>query len=470
MSEMYYMKYVVCILLILSCSMASALELSDLALFNRCYSHLTKKRINSSHALLKQVKDGSIDPISACFSIFDKAALDSNGNIGVDDADSRAVIKTMTQFHNTYFNERAFKGQNSCQRRVTLDINDELAPALHFTRALLSSSTELSSIMKGTKEVRGVRETPSPVDRGPASEAAFHKYLDTSDVSTPWDVSAAFLGTGDLIGVTDAPSLVLPQVNEEVLNSFGGGVIGSKMYIQRVLGNDVDNRSDGGVRMNRHWSKSVVKDFLCRDLPMIRESDGAPYIDPTSSVSFRTQSACIGCHATMDRMAGAIRGIYRMVPGKDNCNYTDNSRTEHVFFRAPDRPLSDEAWPSKPDRDYYRRPAGGYLYFRSYNGDLIHRKFDSIEQLGEQISQTNDFYVCAAKKYYKYLTGVDVSLADINDPFSPVGLNEEDLKHRNKVISYGLDLKKHQSLSKMLKEMISSPTYRLSDYGIQVGE
>ena len=219
--------------------------------------------------------------------------------------------------------------------------------------------------------------------------------------------------------------------------------------------------NDGGSRMYRRWGKHVVEDFLCRTQPTLRSYDVAYEVDTQSTIAFRKGSSCMACHATMDPIAGAARNL--------RFSFTHNTglestRVKYVGNRFPD--MAAVNFPKdKPDANFYRRPADARLFYRSYNGDLVDESVTGLQSLGETIAQTNDFYVCAAKRYYQFLTGIEVTLADEGDVNTPV-FKEGELNQRNKVIQLGMKLKEHQSIEKLIEEIISSKAFISPDKGV----
>ena len=119
----------------------------------------------------------------------------------------------------------------------------------------------------------------------------------------------------------------------------------------------------------------------------------------------------------------------------------------------------------KRDSLFHRRPASGDVRFRSYDGTLVWQhitatgQFDGIAKLGDVLAGTNDLYVNIAAKYFKYFTGIQVNLSDINAPGTPP-LSEDDLYYRNIVIQLGLSLKNHQSLRQLVQEIFSLSMYQ----------
>src|SRR5690606_27285125 len=84
--------------------------------------------------------------------------------------------------------------------------------------------------------------------------------------------------------------------------------------------------------------------------------------------------------------------------------------------------------------NFYRGVAPtGRLFYRGYDGSLIKEDIENIEHLGEAIIEKNDFYACAAKRHFKFLTGIDVNLDDSGDINFP-SLSKSEKKYRDRVI------------------------------------
>lgn len=71
----------------------------------------------------------------------------------------------------------------------------------------------------------------------------------------------------------------------------------------------------------------------------------------------------------------------------------------------------------------------------------------------------NDLYVCAAKRYFEFFTGINANLYDPGDSRN-VALTPADQKYKNVVVQLGMNLKTHQSLRNLVKEIISSEIYQ----------
>jgi hypothetical protein len=162
----------------------------------------------------------------------------------------------------------------------------------------------------------------------------------------------------------------------------------------------------------------------------------------------------------MDPMADTIRNVYE-VRSKPKIGEGFSVR---ILAEQKAR-LNSETEIQDADSDFHLRPAKGELYFRNYKDELISEKVDSLQGLGEALARTDDFYICMAKKYFEFFTGVsvDVQLKNKSEKFD----QDKYLQgHKDFVVQLGLDLKKEQSLKNILRKIIDSPFYKDSSYGV----
>jgi hypothetical protein len=446
-------------------------SLTDVEILYRCYGHLTSKRLKSSDPLLKQVKAGQVSGVAACERILATASLKTNGLLVSDSREARSVLSTMTKLHMSFFEKQALTDANNIFTRVTKDVYDEQSSALHYTKALFDKNHGVDDIFKASKDIEGRRTDAQATGRGPASNILASNFTRTGPSGTKVKFTPNFVMTGDLIGLRDARALDIPmstgsgEHGTDIRSTIGGGLLGTRAYLKRSISSTNSTRSDGALSMNRLWANTVLKDFLCKSLPAVRLADGQPYKKQNANTpAFRKTDGCIQCHATMDQLAAGGRGLTAANLTRDNSSNT-NPQLRYHYDRKPDRAKASD-WPAERDADYYRRPASGTLYFRSHSGDLINKPFNDFNQLAENMLETDDYYSCVAKKYYEHFTGVSASLADINDPFSNIILNEQDLFHRNKVIELGKELRKNKDPMSLIKSIFNSKVYQQKGFTI----
>ncbi len=468
---------------------------SELALFNRCYAHITQNALPINHPLRADVVAGKITAVNACMSIFDSAKLNtSGGNEGKlinDTAEGRAVLLGFNDFHRSWFpNDNLDKSMPDEVYPRGAFIHDETEAALHLTRALFSDGVPYSSVVTGDSGMEALRSNGfSQKDRDLASYSydqlvAMSKFRllmwSSSDPSSPRTripMNAELLQTGELLGarrlklnpnkqnftVHSSGNIVMDDKNYPnpqdipLHQSFGAGIIGTRSYLLLNIGRPNIHPSNGGVRMNRRWSKSVMSDLLCRDLPALRQSDAAPFVNRNPAANtppFRNATSCMSCHSTMDPMAAVTRNISFMETMYGNFGGSMELTNWPVTMGAETGLVDD-------DVQFFRRPPNGKLFFRSYDGTLVDNALSSIPALGQAISQTKDLYVCAAAQYFQYFTGITANLRDLGDPATPP-ISSADLKYRNIVIQLGTNLKSNQSLRSLVHGIISSDLYRRS--------
>jgi hypothetical protein len=457
--------------------------LSEIALFNRCYSHLTQKRLPRNHPLRTAVMAGQTTATAACLSVLNGASIQNSGaNEGLlasDTEEGRAVLKTFNDFHRSWFPNDDLpasipEGVEFFKR--TRDLHDEGESALHLTRALFSSGASYAEVVTGTTAMEALRTNGALTD----ADLADAQRLKTSSVAgqggTSVTLNALHVQTGDLLGVRKMSSSP-EKFNKEILTShpvyldryiyynrpikynqsLGGGVLGTPSYLLLNLGRPDTLPMNGGLRLARRWSKAVMKDLMCRDLPAIRITDAFPKVQKTvtpSTPPFRTNGSCVACHATIDPMASAIRNLsLTFAPGRMS---GDVATAQIATWISTMGPIAD---PVDNDPNYYLRPPNGKVFYRSFNGNLIDRDIQGLPALGQALAETDDLYVCAAARYFQFFTGIQVNLQDIGDPSKPV-LNAGELGYRQQVINLGLELRRHQNLRTLVRQILESGIYR----------
>jgi hypothetical protein len=258
-------------------------------------------------------------------------------------------------------------------------------------------------------------------------------------------------------------TVTTPAVN--LGQHFGGGFIGEQTYLMQTFGLTRTFTSNGAERMPRKFGRSLFHDALCRQLPVIRTEDAIPFVVGTSNVPFRTSSGCVRCHASMDRVSATARNFVYLLRGNIPIPDGPFRGFEILVPNSLAQMPAEATWPSAGDNSYYRRPSNGVFYFRNYLGNLVNTNVSSLDALGDAIAAQDDFYICAAKRYYQYLTGIDVSIADVSDPAGGVYLSQRDSYHRDVVIDLGLALKTSQSSRSLIEAILRLPAYKRTDFG-----
>jgi hypothetical protein len=446
-----------------------ALDMTNTGVFNRCYAQITQKFPAINLSQLNAVKNG-LDPITACLEIFDQAMFANNSNILIDTNNPRAkdVLRTMHNLHYSWFDTNYFPEINNRFVSNTGNIFDTSSPAAYYTKALFDNAAQATNILNGTTTYRMLRTTDNP-STAPFSGELLSEYI-FGNVN--------FAATGDLIGMEvvpandtmdfsfdnnqppDPPDIITGTLSYN--KHFGGGLIGLQPYLlQTIQANVFNPNPDGGVNTMRRWSRAVLHDVLCRDLPAVRVTDGDNFVSASSSITFRNSSSCVKCHTSMDRMAGVVRGVqYTQRAGR----FFSKGHSSFIEQRTIDRPDAD-IFPTEPDPDFGRRPTKGRLYYRTHNGVLVNRAIVNVQDLGNKIAAEADMYHCMAKRYYQYFTGIKADIGDISDP-DHAFLSAEEVAVRNIVINLGKDLKKHKNPRFTIESILRRPEYKKSNSNI----
>jgi len=451
--------------------------LSEVALFDRCYSDVTGMRIHPNNPRLAQVKQGA-PALEMCSQLLDEVELitsgDSEGTVREASPERISVFRT---FHSVFrsFIPGSFDGTGVTGARAALD---ETNVAAFFTWAMFDPRGKVSDLTTSTVDIETVRATPGTDNREVigVNDRRLSRATgpDTSDFEP---IPFYTMATGNVIGailqsavkaVDGSPKSQMTGYLRKGTNfpaalplfgTVGGGVIGSYTYLAMSFNLPSRRTADGGIYLARRWSESVARNLMCLNPPALRLSDAAPYVTPEDKVvpatpPFRTSSSCMSCHVTLDGMAMTIRNVTaQSMPGVPN--------REYPVFPSFTVGLAREAGLVNADASFHRRPPWGTLMFRDYNGTLVNHPVQGVQELGERIAQTDQFYACTAARLYQYFLGVDVSpfLYDPGDPANSP-LTEDAEFHKQNVIQLGQALKNHQSLKQTAIEILHLPAYQ----------
>lgn len=488
------MKHLILLSLLAFPQLLGAQVSDDLKRLNKCYGLFVRERIPTDHPLWVAVSKGTKSGTDACMDLFDKAKLTTSGELpktnGNYDYEGMRVLNSFLRFHKSQFEIPDFStAVGNGIDRFTRDVTDSNEPAYHFLYSLFAPEQKFSDVVTRDFSVRARRYSmKSERTRSVASVAlpvimqgVYKTVKDASgnSVLVPDDAKGGaspfepvLPETGILIGLdvdqednSIEPAHFNPNfgtlkfTSTNINQHLGGGIIGSQGYLLGNLGKD--GFTNGGTNLFRRWGKHVMADLLCRDLPALRSKDVVAEVDAESTIAFRTGISCMACHSSMDPLAGAARNSRAAWTSNAGMSF---NRVKFIGHRTPD--LGYAEFPSKvADGNFYRRPANGRLYYRSYNGELVLKEVEGLQQLGESIATTNDLYVCAAKRYYRYLTGINVNLADLGN-INTQALTPGEKFQRDRVINMGLDLKSHQSLRTLIKNIIKSDAFIYPDRGV----
>jgi len=454
----------------------AAEALSPLALLNRCYFHLTQRRIPLNHPLRGSVMRG-MDPIAACETLLDGTILNpSSGSLQTASEDNLRVLRTFNDFHRTWFprDDLVNAVVNGTLAAQTKEIHDTGEAGLHVSRAMFAKDARFQDIVTGSHGMEALRSGGAVSNNSREQAKRFVGATIPGDQTQFADLNSELVQQGELFGirslayntrkqgaVTYSGVGFYPKIPVRVHQSAGGGILGTRSFLLSNLGLPNNNGMDGGLRMSREFSKSVLKNFLCRDIPVIRTSDALPYVQKMESdtPAFRGNANCMTCHATVDPLAAVARNnVITHIPFLRQVASQTQGRSFAQIFTFPVDQVR-EVGMVKADVGFHRRPAHGRLYFRDYKGELRNEEVLGIAELGKVLADSEDLYVCAASRYLQYFTGVQVALHDPGDAnFAPP--SDAEREYREWVVKLGLELMVHQSPKKLVKQILESPLYQ----------
>lgn len=486
--------------------------LSEREILARCYAKLTGQRLSPTDPLWAQLatfKSGA----SVCTKLLNEVQLGADGQLTqASNPTHRRILKQLNDLHRDWFPQRWSYNNNLPDVYYgTVDLFDASEPAMFITQSLLSQQfIHYQNVLRGRKSLVAVRDgsAVNPQGRGSTGilrpSRAYVGDLDSSQqvpagvfnspqitVQSPANaftsVPSSLVQVGDLVGIrsldadTSLPFVwTYSQTVRAVANTngivnpqnlhqnYGGGALGSQPFLLLNFGQDFSYSSNGTSKLPRRVMMAAFNSFLCLNGPFSRPSDVSSFLVPSSVASaaaFRKTASCLRCHATIDNAALTLRNL--QLGSTANGIPAGVARIPaFVASAAASTPASQ--WPAEPSSSFNQTLPQGRVFFRSVNGSLVNQDVQNLDELGAVLSSTDDYYTCAASRYFKYFTGISVPLFDPMDP-SNQGLIESqtgiDREFRDYVFGLGKELKATGSLKGLMNKIITSPYYKLSNYG-----
>ncbi len=417
-------------------------------LYLRCYAELTGLRAPTTDPLYLQVKSGALSAAEACLQLVKRAQLSTNGDIGNHaDTVSIGLLNTLHAFHRSWFarSDMINDVSQGDSWATSPEVYDTGEPALYLTRALFKPGANFREVLTLPNTLEAIRDNYKT-----AQVAIAVNFSNAATTVVP----AIGAPIGTLYGIRDTNAVLNLNGRNDLRQSVGGGAIGTKSYLILNMGRIPNEASDGGRTVARRYSKDVMSDLLCRELPVMRPSDAIQFVNSSSSLQFRKSSSCTQCHGTMDNLAGVTRN-FQLDP------FPATIAANGVFMGVTGNAVTTgvEAGPVDSDPSFKNRPSNGHLYFRTFDGTWVNQSITSVASLGSTLATLDDPYVCAAKRYYQFMTGVTVVIDDIGSP-TATALTTEQTRQRDFVISLGKKLKQDQSLPNLIYRIVDSDAFK----------
>lgn len=469
-------------------------QLSERSIYERCYAKLARGTPQSNDPYVPQIEAGTLSGREACKNLLALGTFGAGDRISTFPGEpakfalAKRVLASMTEFHYSWFGAKPSVMVNTCFDASTKAVIDNLEPAYFLSRALFDPQQNYDSVITGAAALRAIRTVDNP------SRTIFSGNITKSMVQAGITELPKLTPNGELLGITlrssDGPASArvtsaftfsfLPNTtnrratlaNYPIHRNLGGGILGSQSYLLANWGVDNMDLFPNLEKMPRTWAKNVFDDLLCRSLPVVPASNTAAYVQTGgSALPFRGSTACLSCHTSMDQVAGVIRNL-SFFRKPQSCNPNADPTVAGGFFMGIINPTLPKlaTWGHAMDPDYRKRQPSGRFFFQPHDkSQLKNVEIESTEDLGQAIRSTEDFYICAAKRYYQYFTGIDVSLepttdADLDNPSkTPADI----AFYRKQVISLGRRLKNtvfEKKPIKLIEAIIDSPEYGVKDF------
>ncbi|MBC99366.1 MAG: hypothetical protein CME63_16605 [Halobacteriovoraceae bacterium] len=436
--------------------------------FKRCYEQMVREPLDPSSYLFKEVAKGERTASNACISLLRQARLSQNGQTRFyDSGEAQKVFNTFYDFHVSWFGPRNLTSSVGFDASRQDSIHDVNQPAYYLMKALFGDNIPYSYVLTSNESLKSIRSTNE-------------KYINNIQFRYP---KKQHVTKGQVKGISKHYAEYVGRErgpvrqgstrngNFNVFHHQGAGILGSQSYLLLNAGERLPYRTNGGLRTMRTLSKNFFSQVLCRELPAVRLEDAISNVaSDESNLPYRNGVACMQCHSTIDPFAWATRKIYSTLSdgttfGQDRMDM----RTLYIGRYDGDEinsgPVTE--WPDNSPGDFYRRSAWGKLFYRSFDGTLVDEEVKGFSELGEALSQQDAPYVCAAKRYFQFFTGVDANIGDIDHILSETELTEKERYYRNFVIKLGKELKEHQNLETMFKRIFSSKAYAAPGLGVE---
>lgn len=421
-------------------------------------------------------------------------------------------------------------GYSTNEHNGTLDVYDATEPALSVTYSMFGVNQKYSDTLNRSVGVRAVRVEDTKVTtrigwKGTQPARMLSNTVQMGQASfsfrdltpTPTTVTRNInkhvsirlavptVQVGDLVGIIpNSLSFTVPHVSMkpsgdnrtdkgvlfpnlnysyDLFKNHGGGVLGSTPYLLQYYGHGFNVQFNGQNKVARRWSQQNMESFLCASLPALRESDVQSFVSSSSSAAFRNSTSCVMCHASLDPMAYTARNftmgafdIFRAT--QDGVVTFDANGTAinpppaylrnavaMTTYKATTASVS--GWPAEPVAGFHTQTPTGRLYYRSSTGALVDKSVTGIAGMGKAMSETEDYYLCAAKRYFEFMTGIQVALYDRTDPRNATlnaALTPEAIADRKYVEDLAVGLRSSGSVIQMVEDIMGSAYYSKENF------
>jgi hypothetical protein len=402
-------------------------ELSEHRKLGKCFTLLTGLTLRRDSPYLTMIDEKKKSAREICSELIADVYIDTDGLVksrSPENIYAKEILARLQLVHQTWYSRVGFT-TNEVEYATSAAV-DVQTGGNYLTWILFSEG-------KRSSDLFSTNQTPLAVRHSPVREKWLLEYqggynilndrdsrtwrnqphnIDYPDKPSGEEVMGAwfpdFIPTGELLGFRLTMPRSPAQVSKEFklpTTSFGGGILGSQAYILTNTNLIRDEIPNGATLMHRRWGESIMRDFLCRELPVLNELDVIANVNMASEVIFQRSPICMKCHQTMDPLAAGIRNVVNTLTG-----FTDNDPFNSRIARQVLPRFADKDMPltlGKGDSDYARTTPHGQLNYRDVDDKLVQFNFSNLNEVGEFIGKSKDYHYCVAKRYVKYFTGYD---------------------------------------------------------------
>lgn len=361
-----------------------------------------------------------------CSKLLSFASLKENGMLIDRSRLASDLLESFNEFHYHWLMPKDLDRSKSCVDQYQWDIYDPKAPAYHLTRALFQKSRKASEVLTSYGESRIVRKGEDPT----ISSKTQHRGEEYK-AALKLQKNVTFVGEGEILGfllkhATDSSQFYLPQgkrnrwkkkmpfqSEHNIYQHFGAGILGSPSYLYYHLKEQAFFESDGTRKLTRNLANAIFENFLCstpdkfNDPAKLKEylhtftpqhgSDNPTHQPTLWNHPITHESNCLECHYPLDQMAAGFRNL-TLIPSAPKCNDSNIQILYPVFLKSDHR---QQIWTQVEKEKSETIPQD---FSASYGvGYFNTKRFKTLRQLGNLISEDIHFYSCQVKRYYQWI-------------------------------------------------------------------
>ena len=400
-------------------------QYNDLEIYRKCYSLLSQsplKSLNKEQAARIIKRGGTL----SCQNLLKTTTLEFSQK--KPSINAQNIISNMHSLHFSWF--PSLHLYNIMDTWSTYDLYDIDQEALYITRSLFNNKFNFLSIFEGENILKTKRISSTPKNEQFTVETSDEhfkfnilnsEFIQGSEDGLNKIWSPENISRGKLIDIKSTEksdysnldyyvtSLLFPKTYKKTVPLIwndGGGILGLSTSLLFNFGRNLGERMDGARILPRRWTKNIIKNILCRDLPVITFEDAKSFVNNNSKISFNQKESCQTCHATMDNLAAMHRNK-ELVLSTDKADFQTLHLLPHNINRKHKLKIGEGR------NDFYKSDNDGIFVYRDIFGKFYQHNVRNFKELGSLISDIPDAYYCISSKYFRYFTGFSFDIEKV---------------------------------------------------------